>query len=148
MKHKGNKKKRSKSSQRGRGRTGSQADDGSQALPPPHDDGGEDLASQEAVLDTGGQGVEALVTQHGDLVVQCAAADWKLRKRQNNHIQGPGPRGFVPPRYVGWSPNYQISVRMSYVSIIADCKRVLNTTSAKPNLSHSTPLVQHTVIIG
>lgn len=62
-------------------RTSSQADDGAQALPFPHDDGGQNLASQQAVLDACCEGVEPLVTQHGDLVVQSAAAHRKLGKR-------------------------------------------------------------------
>lgn len=41
--------------------TRSQADDSSQAFAPPHDDGGQNLASQQTVLDARGQGVEALV---------------------------------------------------------------------------------------
>ncbi len=60
--------------------TSSQADNSPQALPPPHDDGGQNLASQKAVLDTCGQGVETLVTQHCYLVMQGAAAHWKLER--------------------------------------------------------------------
>lgn len=60
--------------------TSSQADNSPQALPPPHDDGGQDLASQKAVLDTCGQGVETLVTQHCYLVMQSAATHWKLER--------------------------------------------------------------------
>lgn len=56
--------------------TGSKADNGPQALALPHDDGGKNLASKKAVLDPCGQGVEALVTQHCNLVVQSAAAHW------------------------------------------------------------------------
>lgn len=59
-------------------RTSSQADDGAQALPFPHDDGGQNLAPQQAVLDARCESVEPLVTQHGDLVVQSAAAHRKL----------------------------------------------------------------------
>lgn len=55
--------------------TSSKADDSSQSLPSSHDDGSQNLASQEAVLDAGGQGVETLVAQHGYLVVQSAAAN-------------------------------------------------------------------------
>lgn len=66
------------------GYTSSQADNGPQALPPPHDDGGENLASQKAVLDTCGQGVEALVTQHRYLVVQSAATHWELERGVQN----------------------------------------------------------------
>lgn len=62
-------------------RTSSQADDGAQALPFPHDDGGQDLAPQQAVLDARCEGVEPLVTQHGDLVVQSAATNRKLGRR-------------------------------------------------------------------
>lgn len=62
------------------GRTGSQADDRPQALPSPHHDGGQDLATQEAVLDPCGQGVEPLVTQHGNLVMQRAATHWELER--------------------------------------------------------------------
>lgn len=58
--------------------TSSQADDGAQAFPFPHDDGGQNLASQQAVLDARCEGVEPLVTQHGDLVVQSAATHRKL----------------------------------------------------------------------
>lgn len=58
--------------------TSSQADDGAQALPFPHDDGGQNLAPQQAVLDARCESVEPLVTQHGDLVVQSAAAHRKL----------------------------------------------------------------------
>lgn len=61
---------------KGNGCTSSKADDSPQALPPPHDDCGQNLASQKAVLDPCGQGVEALVTQHCYLVMQCAAAHW------------------------------------------------------------------------
>lgn len=60
--------------------TSSQADNSPQALPPPHDDGGQNLASQKAVLDTCGQGVETLVTQHCYLVMQSAATHWKLER--------------------------------------------------------------------
>lgn len=62
------------------GYTSSQADNSPQALPPPHDDGGQNLASQKAVLDTCGQGVETLVTQHCYLVMQSAATHWKLER--------------------------------------------------------------------
>lgn len=58
--------------------TSSQADNGPQAVPLPHDDGGQDLAPQEAVLDACRQCVETLVTQHGDLVMQRAASNRKL----------------------------------------------------------------------
>lgn len=61
--------------------TSSQADDGAQALPFPHDDGGQNLTSQQAVLDARCEGVEPLVTQHGDLVVQSAATHRKLELR-------------------------------------------------------------------
>lgn len=60
--------------------TGSQADNGPQAVPFPHDDGGQDLAPQEAVLDACRQRVETLVTQHGDLVMQSAASNRKLKR--------------------------------------------------------------------
>jgi len=60
--------------------TSSQADNSAQAFSPPHDDGGQNLASQKAVLDTCGQGVETLVTQHRYLVMQSAATHWKLEK--------------------------------------------------------------------
>ena len=62
------------------GYTSSQADNSPQALPLPHDDGGQNLASQKAVLDTCRQGVEPLVTQHRYLVVQSAATHWKLER--------------------------------------------------------------------
>lgn len=61
--------------------TSSQADNGPQAVPFPHDDGGQDLAPQEAVLDACRQCVEALVTQHGDLVMQSASSNRKLKKK-------------------------------------------------------------------
>lgn len=61
--------------------TSSQADNGPQAVPLPHDDGGQDLAPQEAVLDACRQCVETLVTQHGDLVMQRAAGNRKLQGR-------------------------------------------------------------------
>lgn len=80
------------------GYTSSQADNSPQALPPPHDDGGQNLASQKAVLDTCGQGVETLVTQHRYLVMQSAATHWKLerdvyktgqaKQKENNLIFG------------------------------------------------------------
>lgn len=66
---------------KGNENTSAQADDSPQALPSPHDDGGQDLAPQKAVLDACGQGVEALVTQHRYLVVQSAATHWKLEGR-------------------------------------------------------------------
>lgn len=59
-----------------KGYTSSKADNRPQALPPPHDDGGQNLASQKAVLDTCGQGIETLVTQHCYLIMQSAAAHW------------------------------------------------------------------------
>lgn len=62
-------------------RTSAQADDGAQAFPFPHDDGGQNLASEQAVLDARCEGVEPLVTQHGDLVVQSAATHRKLDRR-------------------------------------------------------------------
>lgn len=59
------------------------ADHDAQALlPSPHDDGGQDLAAEQAVLDAGGEGVEALVAQHGDLVVQGASADGELQREE------------------------------------------------------------------
>ena len=65
---------------KGKGYTSSQADNSPKALPPPHDDGGQNLASQKAMLDTCGQGVETLVTQHRDLVMQSTATHWKLER--------------------------------------------------------------------
>lgn len=58
--------------------TCSQADHGPQPFPPLHDDGGEDLPSQKTVLYACGEGVEALVTQHGDLVMDCPTTQWQL----------------------------------------------------------------------
>lgn len=50
--------------------TRSDADHHSQALISfPHDDGSQDLAPEQAVLDAGSEGVEALVAQHGHLIV-------------------------------------------------------------------------------
>lgn len=60
----------------GQGFTSSKADNSPQSLPSSHDDGGQNLPSQKAVLDPGGQGVETLVAQHGYLVVQSAATYW------------------------------------------------------------------------
>lgn len=60
--------------------TSSQADNSPQALSPPHDDGGKNLASQKAVLDARGQGIETLVAQHCYLVMQSAATHWKLKR--------------------------------------------------------------------
>ncbi|TNN72933.1 hypothetical protein EYF80_016862 [Liparis tanakae] len=65
--------------------TDEKADNSAQAFSPPHDDGGQNLASQKAVLDPCGQGVETLVTQHRYLVMQSAATHWKLEKG-NSHI--------------------------------------------------------------
>lgn len=64
--------------------TSAQADHGPQAVSLPHDDGGQDLASQQAVLDAVGEGVESLVAQHGDLVVHGAAAHRELRRKDGN----------------------------------------------------------------
>lgn len=64
--------------------TSSQANNGPQAVPFPHDDGGQDLASQEAVLDACRQRVETLVTQHGDLVMQSAASNRKLKRNKKS----------------------------------------------------------------
>lgn len=65
---------------KGKGHTSSQADNSPQALPSPHDDGGQNLAPQKAVLDACGQGVETLMTQHCYLVMQSAATHWKLER--------------------------------------------------------------------
>lgn len=76
--------------------TGSQADNSPQAVPLPHDDGGQDLAPQEAVLDACRQCVETLVTQHGNLVMQRAASNRKLKREggggidKNLHLQKAG----------------------------------------------------------
>lgn len=59
---------------KGCGFTSSKADDSPQALPLPHDNGGQNLAPEKAVLDPCGQGIETLVAQHRYLVVQSAAA--------------------------------------------------------------------------
>ncbi|KAL2295598.1 hypothetical protein Nmel_018711 [Mimus melanotis] len=51
--------------------TCSDADHHSQALTSsPHDDGSQDLAPQQAVLDASSEGVEALVAQHGHLIMK------------------------------------------------------------------------------
>lgn len=64
----------------GADRTRADADHHSQALvAPAHDDGGQDLPPEQAVLDASGEGVEALVAQHGQLVVQGAAAHRELQ---------------------------------------------------------------------
>lgn len=63
--------------------TSSQADNSPEALSSPHDDGGQNLASQKAVLDACCKGVETLVTQHGYLVMQSAAAHRKLDRKMN-----------------------------------------------------------------
>lgn len=59
--------------------TCSDADHHSQALiSSPHDDGSQDLAAEQAVLHANREGVEALVAQHGQLIVQGAAAHREL----------------------------------------------------------------------
>lgn len=59
--------------------TCSNADHHSQALISfPHDDGSQDLAAQQAVLDASSEAVEALVAQHGHLIVQGAATHREL----------------------------------------------------------------------
>lgn len=44
-----------------------------------HDDGGQDLAAQQGGLEAVGEGVEAAVAEHGDLVVEGAAGERELR---------------------------------------------------------------------
>lgn len=56
--------------------TSSKADNIAQALPSPHDDGGQNLSTQKTVLYTCCQGIETLVTQHCYLVMQSAATHW------------------------------------------------------------------------
>lgn len=83
----------------GADRTRSDADHHSQALgPSAHDDGGQDLPPEQAVLDASGEGVEALVAQHGQLVVQGAAADGELQPGHEPRLtrddeQGTGQKG-------------------------------------------------------
>lgn len=43
-----------------------------------HDDGCQDLAAQQGGLEAVGEGVEAAVAQHGDLIVEGAARERKL----------------------------------------------------------------------
>lgn len=46
---------------------------------PLHDDGGQDLAAQQRWLKTVGEGIEAPVAQHSNLVMEGAARDGELR---------------------------------------------------------------------
>lgn len=48
----------------------------------PHDDGSQDLPPKQAVLDASSQDVEALVAQHGHLVVESAAPHRELQDRE------------------------------------------------------------------
>lgn len=65
--------------------TCSNADHRSQALISfPHDDGSQDLAPEQAVLDVNSEVVEALVAQHGHLIMQGAAAYRELGWRHNS----------------------------------------------------------------
>lgn len=65
--------------------TCSNADHHSQALISfPHDNGSQDLAAQQAVLDVSSEVVEALVAQHGQLIMQGAATHRELGWRHNS----------------------------------------------------------------
>lgn len=53
----------------------------------PHDDGSQDLPPKQAVLDASSQSVEALVAQHGHLVVEGAAPHRELQGREEKRAQ-------------------------------------------------------------
>lgn len=61
--------------------TCSDADHDSQVVVfPPHDDGSQDLPPKQAVLDASSEGVEALVAQHGHLIVEGTATYGELER--------------------------------------------------------------------
>lgn len=63
------------------------ADHHSQALVPfPHDDGGQDLPPEQAVLDARSEGVEALMAQHSQLIVEGAATHRELEQGHKSRV--------------------------------------------------------------